>query len=146
VVLTPQTALEQEAELQRAEVEAGRRGRVLVVDDEPLVLNAMKRTLGMEHEVLGFHRARMALEWMEQGLEWDLLLCDLMMPEMTGVELHAELSRRWPERVKDVIFVTGGAFTAGARDFLGRVDNALLEKPFDPQKLRELVRTRLQDR
>jgi hypothetical protein len=48
--------------------------------------------------------------------------------------------------VKDVIFVTGGAFTAGAREFLGRVDSALLEKPFDPGKLRELVRTRLQDK
>jgi hypothetical protein len=46
--------------------------------------------------------------------------------------------------VKDVIFVTGGAFTAGAREFLGRVENSLLEKPFDPRTLRELVRTRLQ--
>jgi CheY-like chemotaxis protein len=100
----------------------------------------------MEHEVVGFPRARAALEWLVQGQPWDLLLCDLMMPEMTGVEFFDELCRRWPERAKDVIFVTGGAFTAGAREFLGRVDNQRLEKPFDPQTLRELVRTRLQER
>jgi PAS domain S-box-containing protein len=145
VVLTPQTEVEVEAEAEKLAVELGQRGRVLVVDDEPLVLNAMKRTLGMEHEVVGFHRARLALEWLEQGQPWDLLLCDLMMPEMTGVEFFDELGRRWPERVKDVIFVTGGAFTSGAREFLGRVDNQLLEKPFDPQTLRELVRLRLQE-
>jgi CheY-like chemotaxis protein len=62
-----------------------------------------------------------------------------MMPEMTGWEFHAELVKQWPERAGDVVFVTGGAFTAGARDFLGRVDNPRLEKPFDPKALRELV-------
>jgi PAS domain S-box-containing protein len=146
VVLTPQTEMELEAEAEKLAEELGQRGRVLVVDDEPLVLNAMKRTLSMEHEVVGFPRARAALEWLVQGQPWDLLLCDLMMPEMTGVEFFDELCRRWPERAKDVIFVTGGAFTAGAREFLGRVDNQRLEKPFDPQTLRELVRTRLQER
>ena len=143
VVLTPTSEVELEAETQKLEVELGPRGRVLVVDDEPLVLKAMKRTLDMEHEVLDFHRARTALEWLEKGQPWDLLLCDLMMPEMTGVEFYDELCRRWPERVKDVIFVTGGAFSSGAREFLGRVDNERLEKPFDPQTLRELVRARL---
>ena len=144
VVLTPTSEVELEAEAQKLEVELGPRGRVLVVDDEPLVLKAMKRTLDMEHEVLDFHRARAALEWLDKGLPWDLLLCDLMMPEMTGVEFFDELGRRWPERVKDVIFVTGGAFSSGAREFLGRVENERLEKPFDPQTLRELVRARLQ--
>jgi CheY-like chemotaxis protein len=120
---------------------AGRRGRVLLVDDEQMVLNAMKRTLGSEHEVVGFNRAQAALDWLEQGEPWDLILCDLMMPEMTGWEFHAELAQRWPERSGDVVFITGGAFTAGARDFLGRVANPRLEKPFDPQALRELVST-----
>jgi PAS domain S-box-containing protein len=146
VVLTPQSEVEQAAELERLMVAVGQHGRVLVVDDEPLVLSAMKRTLSVEHEVLGFHRARLALEWLEKGQPWDVMLCDLMMPEMTGMEFYAELSRRWPERMKDVIFVTGGAFTASAREFLGRVENTRLEKPFDPQTLRELVRLRLQEK
>jgi CheY-like chemotaxis protein len=68
------------------------------------------------------------------------------MPEMTGMDFHAELSQRMPERAGQVIFITGGAFTAGAREFLGRITNPLLEKPFDPASLRQLVQAQLQAR
>ncbi|SEL00068.1 PAS domain S-box-containing protein [Stigmatella aurantiaca] len=123
--------------------QAPRRSHILVVDDEPLVLSALKRTLLEEHDVTVFSRARAALEWLEQGLPWDLILCDLMMPEMTGMDFHEELSRRMPERAGQVVFVTGGAFTAKARDFLGRVPNPRTEKPFEARALRELVNARL---
>ncbi|WP_232293126.1 ATP-binding protein [Stigmatella aurantiaca] len=123
--------------------QASRRGRILVVDDEPMVLTALKRTLDEEHDVILFNGARAALEWLEQGQPWDLILCDLMMPEITGMDFHEELSRRMPERAGHVIFVTGGAFTARARDFLGRVSNPRTEKPFDARALRELVNARL---
>ncbi|HEX8705459.1 MAG TPA: ATP-binding protein [Myxococcaceae bacterium] len=139
VLLHPPVGARRQKGAEKAAVAAGRRGRLLLVDDEPMVLNAVKRTLSTEHEVTGFHRAAAALEWLEQGQPWDLILCDLMMPEMTGWEFHAELIKRWPERSGDIIFVTGGAFTARARDFLGRVGNPRLEKPFDPQALRALV-------
>jgi PAS domain S-box-containing protein len=124
-------------------VGACRRSHILVVDDEPLVLTALKRTLGEEHDVTAFPRARAALEWLEQGLPWDLILCDLMMPEMTGMDFHEELSRRMPERAGHVLFVTGGAFTPRARDFLARVPNPRTEKPFEMRALRELVNARL---
>ena len=139
VVLHPPVGTRRQQGADKPVVRAGRRGRVLLVDDEQMVLNAMKRTLSTEHEVKGFNRAAAALEWLAQGEPWDLILCDLMMPEMTGWEFHAELVKRWPERAGDVVFVTGGAFTSGARDFLGRVANPRLEKPFDPQALRQLV-------
>jgi PAS domain S-box-containing protein len=143
VVLRPPEGARRPKVAEKPVLPAGQRGRVLLVDDEQMVLNAVKRTLSSEHEVLGFNRARAALDWLEQAQPWDLILCDLMMPEMTGWEFHAELGRRWPERAGDVIFVTGGAFTPSARDFLGRVANPRLEKPFDPQALRELVNTLL---
>ncbi len=146
VILTPQQAVEPRVVTDKAPVEGGRRGRVVMVDDEPLVLNAAKRTLGREHDVTVFTRARAALAWLEQGQQWDVILCDLMMPEMTGMEFHAELSQRMPDRVGDIIFVTGGAFTAGAREFLERVENTRLEKPFEPQALRELVSARIRTR
>jgi PAS domain S-box-containing protein len=139
VLLQPPVGTRRQKGTEKPVMTAGRKGRVLLVDDEPMVLNAMKRTLSAEHEVMGFNRAAAALEWLAQGQPWDLILCDLMMPEMTGWEFHAELVKQWPERAGDVVFVTGGAFTAGARDFLGRVDNPRLEKPFDPKALRELV-------
>ncbi|WNG21204.1 ATP-binding protein [Cystobacter fuscus] len=127
----------------RAEVPAMRRGRLLVVDDEARVLSSLERTLGRTHEVIAFDRAQAALAWMEQGQPWDLILCDVMMPEMTGMEFHEALAQRMPERVRDIIFITGGAFTATAREFLARVDNARLDKPFDLEALCALVEARL---
>jgi PAS domain S-box-containing protein len=144
VLLHPPQEVRRQKGTEKPVPQVGRRGRVLLVDDEQMVLNAMKRTLSTEHEVRPFNRAKAALEWLEQGEPWDLILCDLMMPEMTGWEFHAALSQRWPERAGDIVFVTGGAFTDGARDFLGRVTNLRMEKPFDPRALRELVSTFLQ--
>ncbi|MDC0711959.1 ATP-binding protein [Stigmatella sp. ncwal1] len=143
VVLSPPDRPEPVTSLSAPAAQSLRRGRILVVDDEPMVLSAVKRTLAEEHDVTLFHGARAALEWLEQGLPWDLILCDLMMPEMTGMDFHEELSRRMPERAGQVVFVTGGAFTARARDFLGRVSNPRTEKPFDARVLRELVNARL---
>jgi response regulator RpfG family c-di-GMP phosphodiesterase len=69
-----------------------------------------------------------------------------MMPEMTGMDFLAELNRRMPERSGHLIFVTGGAFTPGARDFLSRIDNVRVEKPFEAKALRQLVNAQLQSR
>jgi PAS domain S-box-containing protein len=147
VVLPPQRAGQHGEETDEPpEVVAGRRAHILAIDDDPLILNALKRVLGEEHQLTGFSSAQAALAWLAQGLPWDLILCDLMMPEMTGMEFHAEMLLRMPERAQDILFVTGGAFTAGAREFLGRVTNPRMEKPFDSQKLRELVNSLLQGR
>jgi hypothetical protein len=62
------------------------------------------------------------------------------------MEFHAEVRRRMPERVDRIIFVTGGAFTAGARDFLSHITNLRVEKPFDPVSLRQLIHAQLQNR
>ncbi|HYH97746.1 two-component regulator propeller domain-containing protein [Hyalangium sp.] len=117
------------------------RGRVLVVDDDPLVSSALRRTLSREHEVDVVVSSRRALEMLlsPQGM-YDVILCDLMMPEMTGMELHAQLEAALPERAQRMVFVTGGAYTPAAMEFLERVSNPRLEKPFEPEKLRERVR------
>ncbi len=117
------------------------RGRVLVVDDDPLVSSALRRTLSREHDVEVVVSSRRALEMLTspQGI-YDVILCDLMMPEMTGMELHAQLDATVPERAQRMVFVTGGAYTPAAQSFLERVSNPRLEKPFEPEKLRERVR------
>ncbi|MSP59876.1 MAG: PAS domain S-box protein [Myxococcales bacterium] len=121
----------------------GRRGRLMVVDDEPMIGTSVKRTLGGEHEVIAFTSAREALDHLVGGARFDLILCDLMMPVMTGMDLHAELGRVAPEQVDRMIFVTGGAFTPRAREFLDRVPNQRIEKPFDLNQLRAIIRDRL---
>ncbi|KFE68495.1 ATP-binding protein [Hyalangium minutum] len=146
VVLPPLAQVRTAQSEEKKPVKAASRARILAVDDEQLVLNAMRRTLGSEHELLLFNRPQAALAWLEQGEPWDIIFCDLMMPEMTGMEFHAEVKRRMPERADEIIFVTGGAFTAAARDFLGHIPNTRLEKPFNPVELRQLIHARLQAR
>jgi len=75
---------------------AGRRGRILVVDDEKMVVSVIKRILSKEHDVVATVAAREALALCAAGEKFDLILCDLMMPEMTGMDLHRELSRVSP--------------------------------------------------
>lgn len=120
-----------------------RRGRLLVVDDEPLIGASILRALGDEHDVSCETDARRAFARVAAGERFDVILSDVMMPLMNGIELHAALVRDAPEQAERMVFLTGGAFTTAARDFLDRVPNQRLEKPFDTQGLRALIRDRL---
>ena len=122
---------------------APRRGRILVVDDESMFAKAVQRTLSPEHEVVVTGRAEEALRQIADGERFDVILCDLMMPQMTGMDLHAELSRVSREQAGRMIFLTGGAFTTWARAFLDRTPNQSIEKPFDALHLRALVNERM---
>ena len=123
--------------------ELTRRGRVLVVDDEPIVGASIRRTLAQEHEVTVVSGGREALELIQSGEDFDLILSDVMMPEMSGIDFYHQLQRCLPESAARMVFLTGGAFTQGARKFLESVSNLRLEKPFDPDKLRQFVREHL---
>ncbi len=116
------------------------RGRILVVDDEALVGRAVSRILSPQHDVVTRTSARAALDDVAGGGGgFDLVLCDLMMPDMNGMELHSRLREIAPALADRTVFLTGGAFTASAREFLARLPNARIEKPFEPDALRALV-------
>jgi signal transduction histidine kinase/CheY-like chemotaxis protein len=119
------------------------RARLLVIDDEVGVGNAIRRALASEHDVVPVTSARAALELLTRGERFDAVLCDLMMPEMTGMELHAELERAHPALAQGMIVMTGGVFTTSAQQFLDRVQNQRVEKPFDVQSLRAVIRSAL---
>ena len=119
------------------------RGQMLVVDDEEIVLRTMKRILSKEHDVVTTSSGSVALALCAGGKSFDLILCDLMMPSMTGMELHYELSRIAPEQAERMIFLTGGAFTNQARSFLADSTREHIEKPFDAANLRAVVQHRL---
>ncbi len=122
---------------------ARRRGRVLLLDDEPMMGTAVSRTLGGEHDVRVVTNGRDALDMIAAGSRFDVILCDLMMPMMTGVEFHHELTQSCPDQAERIVFLTGGAFTATARAFLDEVSNLQIEKPFHVQDLRALVNDRV---
>jgi len=119
-------------------VAAPRRGAVLIVDDEPAVGIILARVL-RDHDVTLLTRAREAIDLVVGGKHFDVIISDLMMPEMSGIDLYDELTRRQPEAAQRMVFISGGAFTKGASAFLDRVANERLEKPFETAKVRALV-------
>jgi two-component system cell cycle sensor histidine kinase/response regulator CckA len=121
------------------------RGRILVVDDEPIVCFSLERLLSTEGEVVALTSARQALAIIRGGERFDVILCDLMMPEMDAPVLYEELRRIAPSQAERMVFVTGGAFTVRAREFLESVPNPRLVKPFDVEALVELVRSRIRE-
>jgi PAS domain S-box-containing protein len=122
---------------------ADRRGRLLVVDDEPLVCTALARTLRPHHDVTMSTRAQEALERIVAGERYDVVFCDLMMPGMSGMDFYATLKERYPDQAQRVVFLTGGAVTQQARAFLESVPSPHLEKPFASRELLSLVQERL---
>ncbi|MFY0529860.1 ATP-binding protein [Archangium gephyra] len=118
----------------------GPRGRVLVIDDEPMLCSAVERILRPHHDVVYTTLAAEVLPRLEAGEHFDLILCDLMMPRMNGMDFHAALQRLRPDLTGRVIFLTGGAFTAQAKTFLERVPNRRVEKPFNARALLAVAR------
>jgi len=111
--------------------------RVLVVDDEEGVLGFMKDALA-GHDVTTAHGGLQALELLATH-SYDVIFCDLIMPEVSGMELYEKLLSERPELASRFVFMTGGAFTAKAREFLSAHDQPVLEKPFDIAEVHDLV-------
>jgi signal transduction histidine kinase len=117
------------------------RARVLAIDDDALIVNVLKRVLGSCCDLEAVTSVRAARTLLAER-EFDVILCDLMMPETTGMDFHEELMASSPRQAESMIFLTGGTFTSRAQAFLDGIPNLRLEKPFDPQQLRDIVRER----
>jgi len=117
-----------------------RRRKVLVVDDQPMLGRAIKRML-VEHDVTLVASAQEAVTAIEQGARFDVILSDLMMPELSGMDLHSAITKLAPDQVEKMVFMTGGAFTPAARNFFEHVANPTIEKPFDKAALLSIIET-----
>lgn len=115
------------------------RRRVLVIDDEPLVAEMLCRTLRREHDLAVDCCGRDALQRILAGERFDAIVSDVMMPNMTGLELHEELSRVVPVQARRMIFVSGGVFSAQMRTRLEELGAPQLAKPVDTGELRRKV-------
>lgn len=115
------------------------RGRVLIIDDQPAIVRSLRRLLSKEHDVVGVTRAAEGLELLASE-HFDLILCDVMMPAMSGSDFYAAVAARFPPLVERIVFMTGGAFGAEVEAFMDSTDIQLLAKPLDIDALRELLR------
>jgi two-component system, cell cycle sensor histidine kinase and response regulator CckA len=135
-VATPQVSAPSEATPPPREYP---RRRVLAVDDEALLLKAYRRMLTDVHTTETALGAIEAIRVLESDHAFDVVLCDLQMPEMSGMELYAWACARWPELARRFVFVTGGAFSPDAKRFLEEVVCAVIQKPFRLEDLLKLV-------
>jgi PAS domain S-box-containing protein len=126
-------------EADRAATPAPARSRILIVDDEPVLRRVVARALEPLHDVVGVSSGKEALELLARGEQFDAILCDLLMPEMTGMELHARLLEQRPELAARTAFLTGGVFTREAEEFLERSARPWLEKPFTIDAIHQMV-------
>lgn len=116
------------------------RVRILVIDDDPMVGAALARILRSDYEVSTSTNARESYDRLVRGEFFEIIFCDLLMPELTGMGLHAALLAAAPEMAGRMVFMTGGAFTPAAREFLETVRQPKIDKPFDVNGVRALVR------
>ncbi len=120
----------------------GPRARVVVVDDEALVGRSIRRAL-RNHDVTVFSSGREAIDTLcANGESVDIIFCDIMMPEVSGMEVYGAVAEQRPDLASRFVFMTGGAFTTKAREFLRETTLACLEKPFDLRQIRDLVKER----
>jgi PAS domain S-box-containing protein len=115
------------------------RKRILVIDDDVRVGSALERALSSVANVEATADAGGVLGRLASGERWDLILCDLLMPEISGMDIYREALRIAPDAAACIVFMTAGAFTPRARAFLESVRNPCLEKPVDIGQLRSLV-------
>jgi PAS domain S-box-containing protein len=120
---------------------APRRARILVVDDEALVAEVIERVLGEEHDIVSVGSARAALQRIaERGNGgFDAVVCDLLMPEMSGADFWAELHRRDPALASRTVLVTGAGVIDDAKSAMGAFQGPIVEKPFTAADLREAI-------
>ena len=112
--------------------------RVLVIDDDRLVRNSLRRSLERLHDVDLASGAERALELLSKRT-FDVILCDLVMPQTSGMELYAAVKAFAPDQAERFVFLTGGTHTAEAREFLQRVSNSRAYKPINQEALLALV-------
>ncbi|WP_224362404.1 MASE1 domain-containing protein [Hyalangium versicolor] len=116
-----------------------RRGRVLIVDDEPRLAQSMRLLLEPAYEVVIATGGREALEMVASGQRIDVVVCDLQMPGTTGMDLYEQLLEQAPDLAERLVFMSGGAYTPAATHFVRTVRNRVLEKPVPPEQLRSAI-------
>lgn len=111
-----------------------------MVDDEPLMGSAISRILA-DYQVVALTSAEVAMARIAGGEQFDVIFCDVMMPRFSGIDLYRRLERDAPELLDRLVFITGGAYTTEAVEFLEQIPNVRLEKPILPQALHAAVAT-----
>jgi CheY-like chemotaxis protein len=124
-------------EAARALSASARRARVLVIDDEPVLLRGLKRSLS-EHDVITATSVNQGIQLYEKH-EFDIVFCDLMMPELNGLEFYARLSALGPNHAQRLVLMTGGVFADRLGCSLAEIPSPCILKPFKHGEIERLI-------
>lgn len=116
------------------------RGRILVVDDEPQICRTLARLLAGEHDIEVAESGTDAIGILRADPYFDAIVCDFMMPVVSGVDIYHWLEKKHPHLTDIIVFMSGGVFTAEARTFIAQVENVILDKPIGVKQLRAVLR------
>ncbi|MBX3261234.1 MAG: PAS domain S-box protein [Labilithrix sp.] len=112
--------------------------RILVVDDEPRLAATLKMVLADHHTTIA-RSGHEALQHLHAGEPYDLVISDLLMENIDGMDLYRRIGLEWPSLEPRIIFLTGDAFISRTQEFLAKIPNRHLQKPFDPDELLDVV-------
>jgi two-component system, cell cycle sensor histidine kinase and response regulator CckA len=115
------------------------RARILIIDDEPLLGQTLRFAFQDKHDVEVAASGREALDRLANDSDFDLVLCDLMMPDVSGEHVYRAVTEHAPGLLPRFVFMTGGAFTERAQEFLARFAGRQLEKPFNIDEVEVLL-------
>ncbi len=117
------------------------RGRILLIDDDNELLQTLVQLVSDSHETVAFGDAREALQMLKSNSEFHLIICDMMMPKMGGMEFYDRIKAEMPELCSRILFLTGGSFTKKTTDFLNQQEIRSCEKPIQADDLMEHIQT-----
>ena len=135
--VAPEQAPSERARQRAPDVASGK--RILVIDDEPLLGQTLRLAFTARHDIVVVTSGSEALSRLSEDKNFDLVLCDLMMPDISGIAVYEQIRDADPELARRFVFMTGGAFTERAREFLESYEGPHLEKPFDIAQVEALL-------
>jgi DNA-binding NtrC family response regulator len=118
-------------------------GRVLIIDDEQRLAEILRLTLSGSHAVAIAHNGKRALELLLGPDDFDVVLCDVLLPDRSGPDIHREVSLVRPALARRFVFMTGGIFSDTTRELLASLPNPKIEKPFDLETVERIVQEQL---
>ncbi len=115
------------------------RAKVLVIDDEPLLGRTLKLALDESFDVALETSGERARQRLLAGEAFDVIFCDLGLPDLSGMDVFRSISSKRPELAACFVLITGGAVTDEARAFVDQHAGPLLHKPFTVAQVERLV-------
>ena len=116
-----------------------RQFKFLVIADDHALRRAIGRYVKRQHDLVVVESAQAGYDLLISGERFDVILCDMMMPDMDGAEFFERLEAVLPDQAARVVFMTGGAFTQRTKEFLSPTRHRLLEKPFEATVLEGMI-------